>query len=55
MNFTDQYASYTNNDVYEPIHPFFDDILKETGGVALYQEQLMKMVKIGFTLMKRKF
>ena len=51
MNFTDQYASYTNNDVYEPIHPFFDDILKETGGVALYQEQLMKMAhKIGFTL-----
>ena len=51
MQFTDQYASYTNNDVYEPIHPFFDDILKETGGVALYQEQLMKMAhKIGFTL-----
>ena len=51
MNFTDQYANYTNNDVYEPIHPFFDDILKETGGVALYQEQLMKMAhKIGFTL-----
>ena len=51
MQFTDQYANYTNNDVYEPIHPFFDDILKETGGVALYQEQLMKMAnKIGFTL-----
>jgi len=51
MQFTDQYASYTNNDVYEPIHPFFDNILKETGGVALYQEQLMKMAhKIGFTL-----
>ena len=45
MNFTDQYANYTNNDVYEPIHPFFDDILKETGGVALYQEQLMKNLK----------
>ena len=51
MQFTDQYANYTNNDVYEPIHPFFDDILKETGGVALYQEQLMKMAhKIGFSL-----
>ena len=51
MQFTDQYANYTNNDVYEAIHPFFDDILKETGGVALYQEQLMKMAnKIGFTL-----
>ena len=51
MQFTDQYANYTNNDVYEVIHPFFDDILKETGGVALYQEQMMKMAhKIGFTL-----
>ena len=51
MQFTDQYANYTNNDVYEPIHPFFDDILKETGGGALYQEQLMKMAhKIGFSL-----
>ena len=51
MAFVDQYASYANNDVYEAIHPFFDDILKETGGVALYQEQLMKMAnKIGFTL-----
>tara|TARA_Y100000593_G_scaffold9222_1_gene16716 strand:+ start:1336 stop:3885 length:2550 start_codon:yes stop_codon:yes gene_type:complete len=51
MAFVDQYANYANNDVYEPIHPFFDDILKETGGVALYQEQLMKMAnKIGFTL-----
>tara|TARA_Y100000310_G_scaffold343843_2_gene453443 strand:- start:3741 stop:6287 length:2547 start_codon:yes stop_codon:yes gene_type:complete len=51
MAYMDQYASYTNNDIYDPIHPFFDDILKETGGVALYQEQLMKMAnKVGFTL-----
>jgi len=51
MAYMDQYASYTNNGVYDPIHPFFDDILKETGGVALYQEQLMKMAnKVGFTL-----
>ena len=51
MQFIDQFADYTNNEVYEAIHPFFDDILKDTGGVALYQEQLMKMAnKIGFTL-----
>ena len=51
MQFVDQYANYTNNDVYEAIDPFFDDILKSTGGVALYQEQLMQMAhKIGFTL-----
>ena len=51
MQFVDQFANYTNNDTYEPIHPFFDDILKTTGGVCLYQEQMMKMAnKIGFTL-----
>ena len=51
LAFVDQFASYTNNDVYEAIHPFFDDILKSTGGVCLYQEQMMKMAhKVGFTL-----
>jgi len=51
LAFVDQYANYTNNNSYDAIHPFFDDILSSTGGVALYQEQLMKMAhKIGFTL-----
>jgi len=51
LAFVDQYANYTNNDTYEVIHPFFDDILSSTGGVALYQEQLMKMAnKVGFSL-----
>ena len=52
LQFVDKYAQYVNNETdYEAIHPFFDEILKETGGVALYQEQLMKMAhKIGFTL-----
>ncbi len=51
LAFVDQYANYTNNGVYEPIHPFFDEILTSTGGVALYQEQLMQMAhKVGFTL-----
>ena len=51
MQFTDQYANYTNNDSYDVIHPFFDDILGTTGGVCLYQEQMMKMAhKVGFTL-----
>ena len=51
LAFVDQYANYTNNDVKDIIHPFFDDILSPTGGVALYQEQMMKMAhKIGFTL-----
>ena len=51
LSYVDQYANYTNNGVKEAIHPFFDDILSYSGGVALYQEQLMKMAhKIGFTL-----
>jgi DNA polymerase-3 subunit alpha len=51
MAFVDKYALYVNNGTYEAIHPFFDDILKPTGGVCLYQEQMMQMAhKIGFTL-----
>ena len=51
LEFVDQYANYCNNDVYEAIHPFFDEVLNSSGGVALYQEQLMRMShKIGFTL-----
>tara|TARA_Y100000004_G_scaffold99739_1_gene111773 strand:- start:3958 stop:6570 length:2613 start_codon:yes stop_codon:yes gene_type:complete len=51
LSYVDQYANYTNNGTYDVIHPFFDDILSSTGGVALYQEQLMKMAhKVGFTL-----
>lgn len=51
LAFADQYANYSNNDVYEAIHPVFDEILATTGGVCLYQEQMMQMAhKIGFTL-----
>lgn len=51
LEFVEQYANYTNNNQYEGIHEFFDSILNGSGGVALYQEQLMKMSnKIGFTL-----
>jgi len=51
LQFVDKYALYTNTETYESIHSLFDDVLKVTGGVALYQEQLMKMsTKIGFSL-----
>jgi DNA-directed DNA polymerase III PolC len=51
MQFIDQYALYTTTGTKQSIHPFFDDTLGETGGLALYQEQLMKMAhQIGFTL-----
>ena len=38
LAFANQYAEYVNDVKYEAIHPFFDDILLSTGGVALYQE-----------------
>ena len=51
LEFVDQYANFTTNNHYEGIHEFFDSVLSGSGGVALYQEQLMKMSnKIGFTL-----
>lgn len=51
MQFIDKFATFTTTGVYESIHPFFEDILKETGGVCIYQEQMMRMAhKIGFTL-----
>ena len=51
LAYVDQYANYTNNDTVDTIHPFFEDILSSTGGVCLYQEQMMKMAhKIGFSL-----
>jgi DNA polymerase III alpha subunit len=49
--FIDRYAGFTNGQDYEKVHPFFDDILKETGSLCLYQEQAMQMAnKIGFSL-----
>jgi DNA polymerase-3 subunit alpha len=44
MQFIEQLARYTTTGTKEDIHPFFSDILSETGGVCLYQEQMMKMV-----------
>jgi DNA polymerase-3 subunit alpha len=51
MQFIDPYAKFTNTGTTQSIHPFFDDILGKTGGICLFQEQMMKMVhKIGFSL-----
>lgn len=51
LAFMEQYAKYVETGTQESIHPFFDDILSATGGVCLYQEQMMQMAhKVGFTL-----
>ena len=51
LSFVDQYATYVETGTQADIHPFFDEILSTTGGVCLYQEQMMQMAhKVGFTL-----
>ena len=51
LDFLDRYAQYVETGEFQSVHPFFDDILEYTGGIPLYQEQLMRMaVKVGFTL-----
>ena len=51
LEFLDKYSEYTETGDFQSIHPFFDEVLNYTGGIPLYQEQLMKMaVKVGFTL-----
>lgn len=51
LDFLDRYAEYVRTGEFQSVHPFFDDILSYTGGIPLYQEQLMKMaVKVGFSL-----
>jgi DNA polymerase-3 subunit alpha len=51
MDFVDHYQRYVETGNSQSIHPFFDDVLGYTGGIPLYQEQLMKMaVKVGFSL-----
>ena len=51
LDYVDQYALFTNTNTIQSIHPFFDDVLGKTGGVCLFQEQMMQMAnKIGFSL-----
>ena len=51
LDFKDDYAAYVRTGDFQSVHEFFDDILSYTGGIPLYQEQLMKMaVKVGFSL-----
>ena len=51
IEFLDNYARYVETTDFQSVNPFFDDVLSYTGGIPLYQEQLMKMaVKVGFTL-----
>ena len=51
IEFLDNYARYVETTTFQSVDPLFDEVLSYTGGIPLYQEQLMKMaVKVGFTL-----
>jgi DNA polymerase-3 subunit alpha len=51
LDFLDSYAEYSLTGEFQGVHEFFDSVLEYTGGIPLYQEQLMKMAEeIGFTL-----
>jgi DNA polymerase III alpha subunit len=43
LKYIDQYKEYVQTGAIKPIHPLFDEILKETGGIILYQEQITKV------------
>lgn len=51
LEFSDSYADFVKTGCSNIIHDFFKEILSYTGGIPLYQEQLMKMaVAVGFSL-----
>ena len=51
IEFAEVFSNYIKNGEFQSIHPFFDDILKNTAGIPIYQEDLMRMInKIGFSL-----
>ena len=51
LDFLDNYTEYVSSGNFQSVHSFFDEVLSYTGGIPLYQEQLMQMaVKVGFNL-----
>jgi DNA polymerase III subunit alpha len=51
LDFLDNYQRHRDTGDSQSIHALYDEILESTGGIPLYQEQLMQMaVKVGFTL-----
>ena len=51
LDFIDYYERYVSTGISQSVHEYFNEILNYTGGIPLYQEQLMQMaVKVGFDL-----
>ena len=50
LDFLDDYAKYIETGEGQSAHKLFDDVLGATGGIPLFQEQLLQMaMKIGFS------
>jgi DNA polymerase-3 subunit alpha len=51
IQFVGTYEKYVATGDAQSVHPLFDDILKESAGIPIYQESLMKCAnRIGFSL-----
>lgn len=51
IQFSGIYSKYVETGEAQSVHPLFDDILKESAGIPIYQESLMKCAnRVGFTL-----
>jgi DNA-directed DNA polymerase III PolC len=51
LQFVEVFAKYVETGEFQSAHSFFDEILKDTAGIPIYQESLMRMAnKVGFTL-----
>lgn len=51
MDYLDKYSEYRETGDFESVHKLYDNILKGTAGIPIFQEELMQMaVKVGFTL-----
>ena len=51
LDYVDDFVKYRDTGEHQSRHKLFDDVLSYTGGIPLYQEQLMKMAtKINFSL-----
>lgn len=50
-HWVDAYVARTRGEAYEPIHPSLDDLLSESYGVLVYQEDVMRVAQgmAGFT------
>jgi DNA polymerase-3 subunit alpha len=49
-SFLDKFCAYLHEGKYESVHPLIDDILKPTGGIALFQETYLAMlIEVGMT------